>query len=255
MNTQIIALWLFFHLSIPVSDTCLGLDSCSRFQAEEANQSLRENATLVTLARNREVWSIANSIRQVEDRFNHAYNYDWVFLNDEPFDETFINITSSLISGQARYGRVPKDHWSFPDFIDQDRAAQTREDMKAIYYGSSKSYRHMCRYESGFFFQHPLMMEYEYYWRVEPGIQLYCDLPYDPFKLMREEKKKYSFVISLHEIVETVTTLWNATKEFVKEHPEHIAENNSLGFLSDDGGETWNYCHFWSNFEIGSLEW
>lgn len=26
-----------------------------------------------------------------------------------------------------------------------------------------------------------------------------------------------------------------------------------MAFLSEDGGETYNRCHFWSNFEIGSL--
>jgi hypothetical protein len=38
--------------------------------------------------------------------------------------------------------------------------------LLVVIYGGSESYRHMCRYESGFFFRHPLMMNYEYYWRV-----------------------------------------------------------------------------------------
>ncbi|KDN44469.1 hypothetical protein RSAG8_05516, partial [Rhizoctonia solani AG-8 WAC10335] len=29
--------------------------------------------------------------------------------------------------------------------------------------------------------------------------------------------------------------------------------DNALAFLSDDGGQTYNNCHFWSNFEIGDL--
>lgn len=27
-----------------------------------------------------------------------------------------------------------------------------------------------------------------------------------------------------------------------------------MAFLSDDGGETYNRCHFWSNFEIANLK-
>ncbi|KAJ8078794.1 hypothetical protein PM082_013077 [Marasmius tenuissimus] len=27
-----------------------------------------------------------------------------------------------------------------------------------------------------------------------------------------------------------------------------------MGFISDDGGLTYNRCHFWSNFEIGDLD-
>lgn len=233
------------------------------------------NATFVTLARNSDIWEIARSIRQVEDRFNRKFGYDWVFLNDQPFDETFKKVTTSLCSGKTHYGLIPEEHWSFPAHIDQDKAKKVREDMaqRKIIYGDSISYRHMCRFESGFFFQQPLMLNYEWYWRVEPSIELFCDIDYDAFKFMADNKKKYSFVLSLYEYVETIPTLWDSTKKFMKNHPEHIVEGNSMGFLSDDGGETYNHCHYvsvqgiahlrtltnlvlqWSNFEIGNLNW
>ena len=206
----------------------------------------RMNATFVTLARNSDVWEIARSIRQVEDRFNKKFNYDWVFLNDQPFDDQFKKVTSALTSGNTKYGEIPKEHWSFPEWIDQDKAAKVRADMAArkIIYGDSISYRHMCRYESGFFFRHPLMLDYEWYWRVEPSIELFCDIEYDTFKFMADNKKKYSFTLSLYEYVETIPTLWESTKKWMKNHPEHIVEGNSMGFLSDDGGDTYNHCHF-----------
>ncbi len=179
------------------------------------------NATFVTLARNSDVWDIARSIRQVEDRFNRRYNYDWVFLNEKPFDDVFKRITTSLVSGKTHYGQIPPEHWSFPDFIDQEKAKKVREDMaqRKIIYGDSISYRHMCRFESGFFFRQPLMMNYDYYWRVEPSVELFCDIHYDPFRLMHETNKKYSFVISLYEYVETIPTLWGQRQEVHEEPP------------------------------------
>jgi alpha 1,2-mannosyltransferase len=217
----------------------------------------RMNATFVTLARNRDVWDIAGSIRQVEDRFNRRFHYDWVFLNDEPFDDTFKKVTSSLVSGTTHYGLIPKEHWSYPEWIDQDKAKKVREDMKArkIIYGDSESYRHMCRFESGFFFRQELMLNYEYYWRVEPSIKLFCDIHYDPFRLMAEQKKKYSFVLSLYEYLDTIPTLWDSTKAFMKNHPEHIAKDNMMGFLSDDGGDSYNLCHFVSNPWLDTRNW
>lgn len=215
----------------------------------------RMNATFVTLARNSDVWDIARSIRQVEDRFNRRYNYDWVFLNDKPFDATFKKVTTSLVSGKTHYGEIPEEHWSFPDWIDQEKAKKVREDMaeRKIIYGDSVSYRHMCRFESGFFFRQPLMMNYEYYWRVEPSIELYCDVHYDPFRYMKEKGKKYAFTLSLYEYIETIPTLWDSTKKFMKNHPEHISSDNSMAFLSDDGGETYNKCHFVSvEFSLSS---
>jgi alpha 1,2-mannosyltransferase len=210
------------------------------------------NATFVTLARNSDVWEIAKSIRQVEDRFNRKFNYDWVFLNDAEFDDTFKRVTTALVSGKTKYGKIPKEHWSFPDWIDQDKAARVREDMreKKIIYGDSVSYRHMCRYESGFFFQHPLMLDYEWYWRVEPSVELFCDIDYDTFKYMADNGKKYSFVLSLYEYVETIPTLWDTVLNFTKAHPEHLAEGNSMRFVSDDGGKTYNHCHFVSTSNL-----
>lgn len=206
----------------------------------------RMNATFVTLARNSDLWEIVKSIRQVEDRFNRKFHYDWVFLNDKPFDMAFKNVTTSLISGKTHYGLIPEEHWSFPAHIDTDKARRVREDMaqRKIIYGDSISYRHMCRFESGFFFQHPLMQQFEWYWRVEPSIELYCDINYDTFKYMRDHNKKYSFVLSLYEYVETIPTLWDSVKTFMNNHPEHIAKDNGMEFLSGDGGESYNHCHF-----------
>lgn len=215
------------------------------------------NATFVTLARNSDLWDIVKSIRQVEDRFNRNYHYDWVFLNDKPFDSTFMKVTTSLISGKTHYEQIPQEHWSYPDFIDQEKARKVREDMaeRKIIYGDSQSYRHMCRFESGFFFRQPIMLNYEWYWRVEPSIELYCDVGYDPFKYMADHGKKYSFVLSLYEYVETIPTLWDSAKSFIDKHPEHVVKGNAMDWISDDDGETYNHCHFWSNFEIGNLNW
>ncbi|ODV61490.1 glycosyltransferase family 15 protein [Ascoidea rubescens DSM 1968] len=215
----------------------------------------RIKATFVTLARNSDLWSLAESIRAVEDRFNNKFHYDWVFLNDDEFSEEFKRVTTSLCSGTTKYGFIEKDQWGFPSWIDTEKAAKVRQEMKEkkIIYGDSISYRHMCRYESGFFFRHKLMEDYEWYWRVEPSIKIYCDINYDIFKFMRDNNKVYGFTISLPEYKETIPTLWETTREFTKEHPEYLPENNMLDFISDDNGNTYNGCHFWSNFEVGSL--
>lgn len=46
---------------------------------------------------------------------------------------------------------------------------------------------------SGFFWRHPLVLSLnlEYYWRVEPDVRYFCDLDYDPFLYMKQNKKKY----------------------------------------------------------------
>lgn len=216
----------------------------------------KEKATFVTLARNSDLYSLLPAVKSVEDRFNHKFQYDWVFLNDEEFTDEFRRVTTAMISGKTKYGLIPKEHWDFPPNIDKDKAAETRMQMKQdqIIYGDSIPYRFMCRYESGLFYRHPLMDDYDWYWRVEPDIKLYCDIDYDVFKFMKDNGKKYAFTISIKEYIGTIKTLWSTTKDFMRAHPEHLAKNNMLDFISDDDGESYNLCHFWSNFEVASLD-
>ena len=49
----------------------------------------KANATFVILARNSDLKSIIDSIKQNEDRFNRKFGYPYVFLNEEPFSEEF----------------------------------------------------------------------------------------------------------------------------------------------------------------------
>ena len=213
-------------------------------------------ATFVSLARNGDLYPLVNSIKQIEDRFNRKYKYDWVFLNEQPFTEEFKKTTSSLVSGQAKFGFIDEEQWSFPPWLDKEKAEKAREQMQKdnIIYGGSIPYRHMCRYESGFFWRHPLMNEYEYYWRVDPDIKIYCDINYDVFQWMHDNDKKYSFTISLPEYPETIPTLWDNTKKFIESNPQYLAKDNLMEFISFDNGINYNGCHFWSNFEIASLE-
>lgn len=218
--------------------------------------STKEKGVFVTLARNSNLWELVLSIRHVEDRFNNRYHYDWVFLNDEEFTDEFKRVTSALTSGKAKFGLIPKEQWSVPSWIDEEKFDAAREEMarKKVIYGGSIPYRHMCRFNSGFFYRHELLEEYEWYWRVDTDITLFCDIQYDIFKFMKENKKKYGFIISLTEYQTTIPTLWSTTKKFIEENPQYVKENNLMDFISDDGGRTYSGCHFWSNFEVGSLE-
>ncbi len=215
----------------------------------------RENATFVSLVRNSELWAMVDSIRHVEDRFNRKFKYDWVFLNDEPFSDEFKTVTTSLISGTTRYGLIPKEHWGYPDFVDQALAAEKRQQMAAqgIIYADSESYRHMCRFESGFFWRHPIMNEYKYYWRVEPDIRIYCDINYDLFKYMRAENKTYGFTMAMYEYLATIESLWPTTMKFMEENPQFVADDNMAHFITDENGN-YNLCHFWSNFEVADMD-
>lgn len=51
------------------------------------------------------------------------------------------------IHWQEQLGIIPKEHWSYPPWIDVEKADQARQRMadQGVLYGDSLSYRHMCR--------------------------------------------------------------------------------------------------------------
>jgi len=219
-------------------------------------QERKANAVFVILARNSDLNGIVNSIKQMEDRFNKKFQYDYVFLNEQPFDQQFKDRVSELTDAKMQFGLIPNDHWVQPASIDESKASAAREKMvkNNVIYGGSVPYRNMCRFNSGFFFRHELLKPYQYYWRIEPDVKFFCDLDYDPFLIMQDQNKMYGFTVSLFEYEATIPGLWNAVKEFTHANPELLSPDNAMAFLSDDGGENYNRCHFWSNFEIGNLD-
>lgn len=225
-----------------------------------------ENATILMLCRNWELPEVLKSMRELEDRFNRDYHYPWVFLNDANFTSEFITETSAMATGETFYGHIPPEDWNTPEYINKTKYNEsilnfTKND---VIYGDSRSYRNMCHFNSGFFFRQKLLLNYDYYFRVEPGVQYFCDFQMDPFRLMREKSKKYGFVISILEYPDTIPTLWNTVENFLTEYPSYLHENSSIAFITSKdpiGPETlipkdaspYNMCHFWSNFEIGDL--
>ena len=127
--------------------------------------------------------------------------------------------------------------------------AWARPQDDGVLYGGSLSYRFMCRYNSGFFFRHPLALPYKYYWRVEPGVSFPCSLQFDPFLRMQKYGKRYAFVISLEEIPETIPSLWRETLAFAD---AHVSGDGHLTMFAENG--EYSMCHYWSNFEIADLD-
>ncbi|CAI6684140.1 ADM_HP2_G0031150.mRNA.1.CDS.1 [Saccharomyces cerevisiae] len=231
-------------------------------------ENQRENATLLMLVRNWELSGALRSMRSLEDRFNKNYQYDWTFLNDVPFDQEFIEATTAMASGRTQYALIPTEDWNRPPWINEtlfEEALQLMEE-KNILYGGSKSYRNMCRFNSGFFFRQKILDPYDFYFRVEPDVEYFCDFPYDPFKVMRQNNKKYGFVITMYEYEDTIPSLWEAVEEYLEEteSADVDMESNAFGFVSNfdfigksfgviDSNSGYNLCHFWTNFEIGDL--
>lgn len=228
----------------------------------------RENGTLLMLVRNWELSGALASMRSLEDRFNKKYHYDWIFMNDIPFTEEFIEATTAMASGNAYHILIPENDWNCPDHIDTELLDKRINTMAntGVLYGKFKSYRNMCHFNSGYFFKQDILQNYDYYFRVEPEVEYFCDFPYDPFQIMRTQNRKYGFVISIREYEQTIPTLWESVQEYIDIDDGNIIDmsSNAYDFITGDDivgndraiyvtSNDYNMCHFWTNFEVGDL--
>ncbi|KAI1122925.1 nucleotide-diphospho-sugar transferase [Nemania abortiva] len=253
----------------------------------------RANAAFVVLARNKELDGVIQSIKSIERHFNRWYHYPYVFLNDGEFNQTFKDTVRNYTSASVEFGKVGPEMWGYPDWVDPKVAKEgiAKQGDAAVMYGGLESYHAMCRFYSGFFYKHPLLAKYEWYWRLEPEIKYFCDITYDPFLKMIESNKTYGFTIAVKELRETVPNIFryasaykrinNITSQglwemFVEPRekpprpeddpnykpplPEEILRaepGRGLPEIDPEAmeGENYNMCHFWSNFEIAKLSW
>lgn len=98
-------------------------------------------------------------------------------------------------------------------------------------YGGRESYHHMCRYFSGFFYKHPLLKEFDYYWRMEPDVHYYCDLDYDPFLFMQASKAGHNLpIVSLTMLKRTHACLRQQTVVMALQLPKNFFSNSKQYF-------------------------
>lgn len=218
--------------------------------------SRRAKAAIVVVARNSDLPGVLLSMQSMERRFNGKYHYPYVFLNEDAFDSEFRQRTSASTQSRTLYGLIPEEHWSLPDWLDQEEFDAARDRMRhaEVKYGDMASYHFMCRFFSGFFQHHPLLQEFDYYWRMEPNVHYHCDLDYDPFVFMEDRGIQYGFVIALLELPNTIPSLWNTTQAFMEQHAQQLPQENLMEYVTTNSGQDYNLCHFWSNFEIGSFK-
>ncbi len=71
---------------------------------------------------------------------------------------------------------------------------------------------------------------------------------------MRDNGLKYGFNMNILDDARSFPSLWSRTRAFINAHPHLIHSDADLDWLLDShNGGDYNNCQFFSNFEIGSL--
>lgn len=71
---------------------------------------------------------------------------------------------------------------------------------------------------------------------------------------MRDNNMKYGFNMNILDDARSFPSLWSRTRSFINAHPELIHPDADLDWLLDSHNSgDYNNCQFFSNFEIGDL--
>ncbi|RYP46083.1 hypothetical protein DL768_007675 [Monosporascus sp. mg162] len=256
-------------------NTHITVDSLSSEEIRSL-QATRPKAAFVALVRSSELADMLDSISQVEARFNSrvTHRYDWVFFSNEEFTEEFKAAVTNATSSQCYFELIPPDHWEIPSWTDKSRFDVGRQFQGSISIGKAwlESYHHMCRWSSGLFALEKRLATYNYYWRVEAGVQYKCDINYDVFRFMQENDVAYGFDVAVLEDQRAISSLWVRNREFVLANMDVVDDEAHISWLlgvtedEDDvaeedvdtrlplAGREYNNCQLYSNFEVGSLD-
>ncbi|KAG0675079.1 hypothetical protein C6P40_001943 [Pichia californica] len=227
-----------------------------------------ENATLMIMARNSELNGVIYTIKQIEEKFNSKFNYPYVFLNNEDFNLKFKEKIKKFTKSNLYFEKIQPEIWNQPNWINKERQKNEMKLLKNqnIAYANKLSYHNMCRFYSMNFYNHPRMKQFKYYWRFEPNTDYFCNIDYDVFKFMELNNKIYGFVISLYDSHQSIKSLWTETINFLNlnnfNNKNLINSNAAINFLTENLQNPektkftngYSTCHFWSNFEIGNMD-
>ncbi|KAI9267332.1 glycolipid 2-alpha-mannosyltransferase-domain-containing protein [Sporodiniella umbellata] len=196
-------------------------------------------------------------IASMETHMKNGTQYPWIILNNQHFSADFRKYVKRVIKAPVFFGKIDLEAWEYPYWVDVARAEEIISDQE---YGDDQrtaklSHHQLLRYHSGLFFHHPLFKDVEYTWRVEPGADYSCNMNKDMFMVMKENNKKLGFVITMKESPLHVPTLWKRVNEFRTNYPEYVLDENATIYpwIYNEREEDYNYCHFWSNFQIADL--
>jgi len=201
------------------------------------------------------------ALRHIEDRFNYRLKYPYVIFMAEDEAEAITDDLRVKVNwvteGRATFATISQEQWAVPDNLDK---ARINESLNEI--GFTLGYRSMCRFFSGWFWRHPALQKYDWFWRLDTDIVFHCDVPYDPFQRMVSHGALYGFTQIGIDAVWAQPSLPSNVSLFLSENAHLVPKDANLGFVWDSvagiqkamsgqaGIDEWTKGCMYNNFEI-----
>jgi len=194
----------------------------------------------VILLRNSEVDTVVETLSLFYNHFNQQYKYPILIFHEQGLtDNDKRKLKEKSIGIEITFYEFS---WCTPSFINVT--------IEQMLYDYSISYRHMCRFFGGKLFQHPALLPYRYYWRLDATSHYITPIHYDLFEYMEAKQIVYGFnMIFPENIREKASGIWDVTQKYLQ--IKNYSKSPMMDLVLEDNiYTTW---HFWDNFEIVKL--
>lgn len=194
----------------------------------------KPRAAFVSLAHENDLSALLSSISQLEETFNHRYQYHWIFFSTQPLSEEFRQQTSNATGAVCFYEVISGDKLASPK---QPAAFNTLSPAQTGEYVSEigrqvQSLDQISRWNSGPFASENRLRDYDWIWRIEPGAQFTHDITFDVFRFMRDHEIAYGFNEALLDKDE-LRTHSRPVISFIDKHPDLLHADADLSWLLD----------------------
>ncbi|KAG5993566.1 hypothetical protein E4U43_003471 [Claviceps pusilla] len=232
-NLVQLAKWSWLALLIPLYSPA----ECHFLSPASALDST-PRAALVTLAHENDLEPLLSSMYQLEDSFNNRYKYDWVFFGVETLSDRFRQLTSNATTATCIYEVARQNDVDPRRFNNvchsQAESTQTSTQEPSPTRGDLseplQSIRQIQRWNNGPFAKEKRLQTYDWFWRIEPGVQFTHDVKFDVFRFMRDHNIAYgSNRASLGPT--HLTSLSHDVKRFLEKHPDLLHAEANLSWL------------------------
>lgn len=106
-----------------------------------------QRGALYMIVSNEDLNLARETIKYIENRFNHQYHYPWILLNHQYFKLDFKKYVQKVISPSTPvyFGKIDSEAWNYPNWIDVTLAEKSMMELYNVYKGDSLLYHQLLR--------------------------------------------------------------------------------------------------------------
>lgn len=166
----------------------------------------KPKAAFYILTRVSRLKSLFHVLQSIDKYFNCRFHYPIILFHENeliPYISSVRRYTnSSLYFQQVKFAT--------PTFLTQ----RVQFDIPCL---SPVSYRHMCRFHAKSVYEHPIIQQLDYYWRLDDDSLLLNPIKYDVFSFMSTHQLHYGYSWIFYDSDSCVLGLWEATGRYIHE--------------------------------------